>query len=166
LTSSELQVLPSLHRVVRLDEAKEQKPDVTPFTDEEVAYLGGQPIGRLATVQPDGTPQVSPVGFFLNTEHGTIDIAGYYMATSQKFRNIAHEERVAFVIDDIASIQPWRVRCLEVRGRAEAILDPSDPVPGADASLIRIRPQRIISFGLESIDTEPHALVPNKRNVA
>lgn len=27
--------------------------------------------------------------------------------------------RVAFVVDDIASVEPWRVRCVEIRGHAE-----------------------------------------------
>ena len=39
--------------------------------------MRGAELGRLATVQPDGTPQASPVGFTFNEELGTIDIAGY-----------------------------------------------------------------------------------------
>ena len=73
----------------------------------------------MATIQPDGTPQNSPVGFTYNEELGTIDIAGYQMSKSQKFRNIAHNDKVAFVVDDITSRDPWRVRCLEIRGTAE-----------------------------------------------
>src|SRR3954453_5462492 len=41
------------------------------------------------------------------------------MATTRKFRNVASNDRVAFVIDDVLSRQPWRVRYLEVRGTAE-----------------------------------------------
>lgn len=48
-----------------------------------------------------------------------------------------------------------RVRCLEVRGRAEAVGD-----------LIRLHPQRIISFGIDQPDTEPHQLRPHARDVA
>ena len=33
------------------------------FTDGEFAYLAGQRLGRLASVQPDGTLQNNPVGF-------------------------------------------------------------------------------------------------------
>jgi pyridoxamine 5'-phosphate oxidase family protein len=135
------------------------------FTDPELAYLGTQPLGRLATVQSDGTPQASPVGFRYNEELGTIDIGGYNMSASQKFRNVLHDNRVAFVVDDIASRQPWRVRCLEIRGIAEAISGPSNPAPGNDGSIIRIRPRRIISFGIDQPDQEPHLLTPNNRNV-
>jgi pyridoxamine 5'-phosphate oxidase family protein len=136
------------------------------FTPFELAYLDEQRLGRLATVQSDGAPQVSPVGFSYNPELGTIDIGGFHMSASQKFRNVARDGRVGFVVDDIVSTDPWRVRCLEIRGTAEAILDPSGPTAGADASTIRIHPRRIISFGIDQSDVDPHLLVANKRDVA
>ena len=90
-------------------------------TDEELAYLDSQRIGRLATSQPDGTLQNNPVGFGVNRELGTIDIGGYNMARSRKFRNVAANGRAGFVVDDVYSTDPWRVRFLEIRGHAEAI---------------------------------------------
>jgi pyridoxamine 5'-phosphate oxidase family protein len=126
------------------------------FHDFELQYLGSQPLGRLATVQPDGTLQVSPVGYAYNAELGTIDIGGYNMTSSRKYRNVADNGRVAFVVDDIRSRDPWRVRCLEIRGVAEAISDPP---------LIRLRPQRVISFGIDEPDTEAHSLTVSKRDV-
>jgi pyridoxamine 5'-phosphate oxidase family protein len=131
------------------------------FTSAELAYLESQRLGRLATVQPDGTLQVSPVGFQLNTVAGTIDIHGFNMAASRKFRNVADNGRVAFVVDDIASVDPWRVRCLEIRGTAEAITAPG----GSEGPVIRIHPRRIISFGIDDPDHGPHELVPNNRDV-
>jgi pyridoxamine 5'-phosphate oxidase family protein len=135
------------------------------FTDAELEYLATQRLGRLATAQPDGTLQVSPVGFRWNPDTGTIDIAGYRMSASRKYRNAADNGRVAFVVDDVASIQPWRVRCLEIRGRAEAVPAPPGTEPGTDGALIRIHPRRIISFGLEQADVPPHQLVPSRRDV-
>ncbi|WP_245975927.1 PPOX class F420-dependent oxidoreductase [Amycolatopsis palatopharyngis] len=135
------------------------------FTQEEAGYLKSQRLGRLATAQPNGTLQVSPVGFGLNEETGTIDIGGYNMATSQKFRNVAANGRVAFVVDDLASIDPWRVRCLEIRGYAEAIENPADSSGNFRGPIIRIHPQRIISFGIDDLETEPHELTLNKRDV-
>lgn len=136
------------------------------FTEVELAYLAGQRLGRLATVQPNGTLQVSPVGFAYNADTDTIDIRGYNMSASQKFRNIADNGRVAFVVDDVASVDPWRVRCLEIRGHAEAIGAGADTTGGTDGALIRIHPRRVISFGLDDLDTEPHDLEPTKRTVA
>lgn len=135
------------------------------FTDTELAYLATQHLGRLATIQPDGTLQNSPVGFAYNASTKTIDIGGYNMASSRKFRNVADNGRVAFVVDDIASLKPWRVRCLEIRGHGEAINAPTDSAAGMAGAIIRIHPSRIISFGIEDLDTEPHDLVPDKRDV-
>lgn len=128
------------------------------FTETEIDYLAGQRLGRLATVQPNGVLQVSPVGFTYNPAMQTIDIGGYNLVRSRKFRNIAANGRAAFVVDDLASVQPWRVRCLEIRGAAEAIDDPVAP-------LIRLHPKRIIAFGIDEPDTEAHSLTPNIRNV-
>jgi pyridoxamine 5'-phosphate oxidase family protein len=135
------------------------------FTASELSYLGSQPIGRLATVRQDGSPQVSPVGFNYNEEFGTIDIGGFNMSNSRKYHNVMHNDRVAFVVDDVASKQPWRVRCLEIRGTAEVVPDPGTPTPGHDSSLIRIRPRRIISFGIEHPDQEPHLMTSSNRDV-
>ena len=127
-------------------------------------------LGRLATAQPDGTLQNSPVGFSYNEKLGTIDIVGYGMSASRKFRNIATNPRVAFVVDDIASRDPWRVRCLEIRGTAEQATAegdaPTEPNGDAlDRSIIRITPRRIIGFGIDDTDTEPHLLTADARDV-
>ena len=134
------------------------------FTESELAYLASQRLGRLATAQPNGTLQVSPVGFQYNPDTGTIDIRGFNMAASRKFRNVADNGRAAFVVDDLASVDPWRVRCLEIRGTAEAIEGANDAEGGGDSAVIRIHPKRIISFGLDE-NLEPHKLTANKRDV-
>ncbi|WP_250033572.1 PPOX class F420-dependent oxidoreductase [Paractinoplanes maris] len=136
-----------------------------PFTELETTYLAGQMLGRLATLRPDGTLQNSPVGFRLNEATGTIDIAGHTMAASHKYRNVAATGQVAFVVDDVPSTSPWRVRCLEIRGTAEAIDAPTDSAHGSAAPIIRIHPRRILSFGLDQPDTEAHSLTLSSRDV-
>lgn len=130
------------------------------FNTEELNYLRSQRLGRLATQQPNGTLQASPVGFEVNAESGTIDIHGFRMSASRKFRNIKANGKVAFVVDDLPSVDPWRVRCLEIRGTAEALIP-----DGEDSALIRIHPQRIISFGIDD-DRPPHELRPSRREVS
>ncbi|MEU4435137.1 PPOX class F420-dependent oxidoreductase [Nocardia rhamnosiphila] len=120
----------------------------TTLTRDHIDYLAGQRLGRLATVAPDGAPQNNPVGFRYNPELGTIDIAGWNMGRSRKFRNLARNNRVAFVVDDIASVQPWRVRCLEIRGAAEALTETVTYIGPEESELIRIHPERVIAFGL------------------
>lgn len=121
---------------------------VAVFTDAEIDYLTSQRLGRLATLAPDGTLQNSPVGFLVDPEAGVIDIRGRDMGNSRKFRNVAANGQVAFVVDDIASVDPWVVRCLEVRGTAQALRDQPSPSPYLSREVIRIHPKRIISWGL------------------
>ncbi len=130
----------------------------SPFTKTELEFLDSQLIGRLATVQPNGTLQNSPVGFRYNPDTATIDIPGYEMSKSRKYKNVIDNGRVAFVVDDVLSTSPWRVRCLEIRGRAEGVETSGDP-------LIRIHPERIIEFGVAEPDKDPHELAGNSRNV-
>ncbi len=126
------------------------------FHDFELEYLRSQPLGRLASVQPDGTLQVSPVGYAYNAELDTIDIGGYNMTSSRKYRNVADNGRVAFVVDDIRSRDPWRVRCLEIRGTAEVV---------PEQALIRVHPKRVISFGIDDAESEPHEMTSHARDV-
>ncbi|QTS01537.1 PPOX class F420-dependent oxidoreductase [Rhodococcus qingshengii] len=135
------------------------------FTRIELDYLATQTLGRLATVQRNGTLQVSPVGFHYNPDTATIDISGYNMTGSRKFHNVADNGRVAFVVDDIASVDPWQVRCVEIRGRAEALDATGAAAHGLDAPFIRIHPERIISFGLDDKELDVHQLVVNGRDV-
>src|SRR5579875_810406 len=121
-----------------------------PFSNAELDYLATQRLGRLATVDRDGAPQNNPVGFRYNAGLGTIDIGGLNMGATRKFRNVEASGLVAFVVDDIASVQPWRVRCVEIRGHAEALRDQEPLMPGMSREIIRIHPGRVISFGLDS----------------
>lgn len=120
------------------------------FTEAELAYFKGQRLGRLATAAPDGTLQNNPVGFTVDAGNGTIDIGGWKMGESRKFHNVLKNPEVAFVIDDIASLNPWTVRGVEIRGRAEAITG-IDRAPGDYMSpeVIRIHPRRILTWGLD-----------------
>ena len=139
------------------------------FKTQEIEFMKASDLARLATVQPDGTVQNNPVGFSYNDDLGTIDIHGYRMSKSRKFRNLASNTTVALVIDDIASRDPWRVRCLEIRGTAEQAesgrrrTEANDDE--IDTAIIRVTPRRIISFGIDDTHTEPHDLIPDSRYV-
>jgi len=120
------------------------------LSENEHNYLNSQPLGRLATLAPDGSPQSRPVGFFLNEALGTIDIGGHNLGRSQKFRNVQRDGRVTLVVDDLASIDPWAPRGIEIRGEAEALTDADPPRPGFSSELIRIHPNRVLAWGLDS----------------
>jgi pyridoxamine 5'-phosphate oxidase family protein len=111
------------------------------FSQSELDYLlGARRLGRVATVGPDGTPHVVPVGWSYNAEHDAIDVGGRDLAATKKFRDAARSGRAAIVIDDLASVDPWRPRAVEVRGRAEVLHEP--------VAVIRIHPERVVSWGL------------------
>jgi pyridoxamine 5'-phosphate oxidase family protein len=118
------------------------------FTDAQLAYLRSQLLGRLATVAPDGGPQNNPVGYRVDDQHRIV-IGGARMGASRKFRNVQRHPQVAFVVDDLASVKPWRPRMLEIRGTAEALTDVEPFGPGYSPELIRITPEKVFAFGLE-----------------
>jgi pyridoxamine 5'-phosphate oxidase family protein len=119
------------------------------FTPAEVAYIQSQRLCRLATVGPNGQPHVVPVAFRYNPGLGTIDIGGHDFAKRKKFRDVRTNPHVALVIDDIASLNPWKVRGIEIRGEVEVLATGgTEIVPGFDPEMFRIKPRRVISWGL------------------
>ncbi|MEI8406934.1 MULTISPECIES: PPOX class F420-dependent oxidoreductase [unclassified Kribbella] len=91
------------------------------FTDEELTYLKSQPLARLATVGPDGQPDVVPVGFEYD---GTYFYVGGAVdpGNTRKARNVrAGHDQVALVIDDLVTTNPWSPRFLRVYGTAELV---------------------------------------------
>lgn len=119
------------------------------LTDDEIAYLRSQRLGRLATVDPTGAPQNNPVGFVVDDATGQIVIGGLALARSRKFRNVQQNPHVALVVDDLVSMNPWTVRGVEVRGTAEALTDVDPPRPGMSREVIRITPEWIGAWGLD-----------------
>jgi pyridoxamine 5'-phosphate oxidase family protein len=134
---------------------------VTHFTPKELDYLTSQKLGRLATLAADGAPNNVPVGFRYNAELDTIDIGGYKLSESKKFKSIQRDSRVSFVVDDV--LPPWEPRGIEIRGIAESLSGGPNPnMPDHfDAALIRIKPTHIIGWG---IDTHPYTR--NSRKIA
>ena len=126
------------------------------FTDKELDYLAGQRLGRIATVGPDGQPHVVPTSFRYNAEHDAIDVGGLWMSQTKKLRDVQRTGRASIVVDDV--LPPWQPRMIEVRGTAAVL-----PAGGKalnerfDDVIVRIKPARIISFGVESADTQAYA---------
>ena len=126
------------------------------FTEHEITYLRSQRLGRLATVGSDGSPHVVPVGFRLDAEADAIEVGGHGLSSSKKWRDLQANQRIALVIDDLASVNPWTPRGVEVRGRAELHADGGQKFgPGWDKAWIRIVPQRIVSWGIEGAAFSP-----------
>jgi pyridoxamine 5'-phosphate oxidase family protein len=113
------------------------------FTDAELEFLqsGDRRLGRIATIGPDGVPHVTPVGYTYIADIDGLDVGGINLTATKKYRDLSRNPRVAIVVDDV--LPPWRPRGVEVRGHAELLTHEPEP-------FIRIHPERIVSWGLES----------------
>lgn len=110
------------------------------FTEAELHYLRGEKrLARIATVGTDGMPHVTPVGWSYNAEQDTIDIGGFQLARTKKYRDASRTGMAALVIDDV--LPPWQPRGIEVRGAVEIV---------SGGPVLRVRPRRIVSWGIES----------------
>ena len=120
------------------------------FSASEISYLQSQRLGRLATVGPDGQPHVVPVAFRCNPEMDTINIGGHDFAKRKKYRDVQTNPKVASVVDDIVSVNPWKVRGVEIRGQVEVLpTGGTELIPGFAPEMFRITPTKVISWGLE-----------------
>ena len=90
------------------------------FTEDEAAYLKSQPLARVATVDPDGQPDVTPVSFEFDGTH--FYLGCWAPEQTRRFRNVkAGHAKVALVVDDLVSVDPWTPRFLRVYGTAELV---------------------------------------------
>jgi PPOX class F420-dependent enzyme/OxyR family protein len=122
---------------------------MTELTSQQIAYLASQRLGRLATAGADHKPHVVPTSFRYNPDLGSIDIGGRRVADTKKYRDVQANGWAAIVIDDLVSVDPWRPRMLEIRGRAEAVPHGGEHLgPGFGGAFIRIHPDKVNSFGL------------------
>ena len=120
------------------------------FSPSEIAYLESQRLARLATAGRDGQPHVVPVAFRYNPETDTVDVGGHDFAKRKKYRDVQQNPRVAFVVDDVVSLQPWTVRGIEIRGEVEILPTGGTAiVPNFDPEMFRLRPRRVISWGVD-----------------
>ena len=118
---------------------RKEKESVS-FTDEEVEFLAGSKLARLATSSSaKNQPHVVPVAYEFDGKY--FYFGGWNLRQSLKFRNLVENKRVALVIDDLVSSRPWVPRGVEVRGIAEVVVN-------EEGLYVRITPFRKISWGL------------------
>jgi len=133
------------------------------FTPVEIDYIKSQRLCRIATTGANGQPHVTPVAFHYDEATQTFCIGGHgSFASRKKWRDVLENPQVAIVIDDIASINPWKARGIEIRGTAETYMTGGEIIgSGFGPEMFRITPKRIVAWGL---DTEAYGR-PNARSV-
>ncbi len=115
------------------------------FTDNEIAYLKSQRLTRLATVAPDGQPDVAPVGFEFDGQY--FYIGGRNPTNTRKYRNLRQgNNKVALVMDDLETVQPWKPRGIRIYGTAEFVQREGRFGPG---TYMCITPHTSWSWGIE-----------------
>jgi pyridoxamine 5'-phosphate oxidase family protein len=90
------------------------------FTAEEIAYLRSQPLARVATLSADGQPDVVPLAFEFDETFFWVGGRGPAVVHTRKFRNVrAGRDKVALVVDDLVSFDPFIARSIRVYGHAD-----------------------------------------------
>ncbi|MDQ4073348.1 MAG: PPOX class F420-dependent oxidoreductase [Thermoproteota archaeon] len=89
------------------------------FDEREVRFIKENRLGRIATVSSNMQPHVVPVAFEFDGHY--FYFGGWNLKNSLKFKNILQNNKVAFVIDDLVSINPWKPRGIEIKGIAEIL---------------------------------------------
>ncbi len=114
--------------------------DADVFSEREAEFLAESMLGRIATVSANGQPHVVPVAY--RFDGTSIIFGGWNLQRSLKFRNLTANNKVAFVVDEIVSTRPWRVKGVEVRGEAH-------PYQADDKiTMVKITPRSVRSWGL------------------
>jgi pyridoxamine 5'-phosphate oxidase family protein len=117
------------------------------FTEAEIEYLASQRLGRIATVGTDGQPHVVPTSFRYDPDHDSIDVGGMRMSQTKKLRDVQRTGRASIVVDDV--LPPWQPRMIEIRGTAVVQAEGGKALGDQfEDTIVRIRPARIISFGI------------------
>lgn len=107
-------------------------------TDEARQRFASQPVARLATVRPDGTPHVVPITFAVDgdTIHTAVDAKPKRHSRLQRLVNLAHQPRCAVLADHYDD--DWRYLWW-VRADGDAtVVDEPDP-DGAAVALLAVR---------------------------
>ncbi len=90
------------------------------FSEREAAFVRSQRLLRLATVAADGQPDADVVAF--EWDGRRFVIGGHQLERSRKFKNVADGHRkVSLILDDLASVQPWRPRGIKIHGIATPV---------------------------------------------
>jgi pyridoxamine 5'-phosphate oxidase family protein len=124
------------------------------FSEKEIEYLKSQHIARIATaaVSLDGSvqPDVVPVGFDFDGEY--FYVGGMNILKSRKYKNVLKNNKVAIVIDDLKSVDPWDPRGIRMYGTADIVTRQRgymEQTPHPQADYIRIKPEKKWSWGID-----------------
>ena len=126
------------------------------FSQKEIEYLKSQRLARIATaaasIQEERSvqPDVVPVGYDFDGEY--LYVGGMNLLKSTKFRNVLKNNKVAIVVDDLKSIEPWDPRGIRIYGIADIVTRQGGYMENTDhpnPQYIRVNPKKKWSWGVE-----------------
>src|SRR5918911_362041 len=140
----------------------------TIFSQKEVEHIKSQRLARIATAAPSSSPSSSskkeqgeyitiqpdvvPVGFDFDGDY--FYIGGLNILKSTKYKNVLKNNKVAIVIDDLKSVDPWDPRGVKVYGTADIVNRQGGYMEGtghANPSYIRVIPDKKWSWGIKNL---------------
>ena len=120
------------------------------LSQKEIEYLKSQRLARIATAGAVSTdeegsiqPDVVPVGFDFDGEY--FYVGGMNILKSTKYKNVMKNNKVALVIDDLKSIDPWDPRGMKIYGTADIVTRQGGYMDSTDhpnTQYIRITPKK------------------------
>jgi pyridoxamine 5'-phosphate oxidase family protein len=123
------------------------------FSEKELEYLKSQRIAGLATAagSSEGSvqPDVVPVGFDFDGQY--FYVGGMNILKSRKYKNVLKNNKIALVIDDLKTVDPWDPRGIRIYGTADIVTRQSgymEQTPHPQADYIRIKPEKKWSWGI------------------
>jgi pyridoxamine 5'-phosphate oxidase family protein len=126
------------------------------FSQKEIEYLKSQRLARIATAaastQQEGSvqPDVVPVGFDFDGQY--LYVGGMNLLKSTKYRNVLENDKIAIVVDDLKSIDPWDPRGIRIYGTADVVTRQGGYMESTNhpnPHYIRVTPKKKWSLGIE-----------------
>ncbi len=144
------------------------------FTEKEKEYIKSQRLARMATVSSGSSsdiasnqPDVVPVGFDFDGEY--FYVGGMNILNSTKYKNALSNNKVAVVIDDLKTIDPWDPRGIRIYGIADTVDRKEGYMSNTNhpqSRYIRIKPTTKWSWGIEEPVFVKGKFNVNKANIS
>lgn len=90
------------------------------FSQTELDYIRSQSLARIGTASPTAKPDVAVVGFDFDGEF--FYVSGRRNQRTRKYLNTKKNPFTSFLIDDLASVRPWRPRGLKIDGEVDFVI--------------------------------------------
>jgi PPOX class F420-dependent enzyme/OxyR family protein len=126
------------------------------FSDKEIEYIKTQRLARISTTPREGASQldVVPVGFDFDSSKKYFYMRGLYLSNTKKYSNVLKNEKVALLIDDLKSVNPWSPRGIRIHGTADIVARKGqrylkDSDHSSSTEYIRIVPKEKWSWGID-----------------